>query len=83
MDSDPREDGDSIVCHIYSIVFSLEVLRRLERISLGGLKCGINVLECALWSQEVTSTTLRTARLFEENQTNIGLFNISFWGFLF
>ena len=47
MDGDPREEGDSIVCHIYSIVCSLDVLRRLGWLSLGGFKCGINVLEGA------------------------------------
>ena len=50
MDSDKREKDDSIVCHIYSILCSLEVLRRLGWLSIGGLKCGINVLVCALWS---------------------------------
>ena len=29
MDGDPREGDDSIVCHVYSIVRSLDVLRRL------------------------------------------------------
>ena len=55
MDGDPREEGDSIVC-------SLDVLRRLGWMSLGGFKCGINVLECALWSRKVTSATPRIAR---------------------
>ena len=59
MDSDPREEGDYIVC-------SLDVLRRLGQLSLGGLKCGINVLECALWSSKVTSTTLRIAHVIEK-----------------
>ena len=59
MDGDPREEGDSIVCHIYSIVCSLDVLRRLGWLSLDGFKFGINVLECALRSQKVTSATPR------------------------
>ena len=53
------------MCHIYSIVCSLDVLRRLGRLSLGGLKCGINVLECALWSWKVTFATPRTMHIFE------------------
>ena len=60
MDGDPREGGDSIVC-------SLKVLRRLGWLSLGSLKCGINFLECALWSQKMTSATLSLVRLFEGN----------------
>ena len=59
MDGDPREEGDSIVC-------PLEVLRMLGRLSLGSLKCGINALECVLWSWKVNSATLRTVPLFEE-----------------
>ena len=61
MDGDPREEGDSIVCHIYSIVCSLDVLRRLGWLSLGDFKCGINVLECAFVVPKVTSATSNIA----------------------
>ena len=59
MDGYLREEGDYIVC-------TLEVLRRLGRLSLGSLKCGINVLECALWSWKVNSATLRSTQIFGE-----------------
>ena len=71
MDGDPREADDSIVCHIYSIVCSLEVLRRLERLSLGDLKCGINFLECALWSRKVTFATPRIARISVKRRAKV------------
>ena len=59
MDSDPREEGDSIVC-------SLDFLRRLGWLSLGSFKLGINVLECALCSRKMTSATPRIARILEQ-----------------
>ena len=49
----------------YSIVCSVDVLRRFEWVSLGSHNCGITFWECALWSRKVTPATLRSMRLFE------------------
>ena len=73
MDGDPREEGDSIVCQIYSIVCSFEVLRRLGQLSLGGLKCGINVLECAFVVPESDFRHSQDCALFGSKGARAGL----------
>ena len=65
MDGDPREGDGSIACHIYSVVCSLDVLRRLWWLSLGGFNCEITVMECALCRPRKWLSPLPILRAFQ------------------